>query len=120
MKKSYLFLAVTFVLLMVIASFKSPAPTNPIPDDLGVIFKNSCMACHSNEGGMIARSKVNFSVWNTYDVEKQSKKAIAICNVVTKGSMPTKSFIKSNPGAALTNEQKALICKWSEELNPKK
>lgn len=117
MKKIYLFLAVTVVLLLVLASFILPVPNKPVPDDLSLVFKNSCMACHASGGSMMAMGKVNFSNWDTYDTAKQAKKAAAICNIVTKGSMPPKSFIKSNLGAALTDEQKAKICKWSAELN---
>jgi len=120
MKRTYLYFAVTMVFLMVAGSFKVPPAGNPIPEDLKVVFKNSCMACHATGGNMMAMGKVNFSNWNDYDTVKQAKKAAAICNVVTKGSMPLKSFIKSNPGAVLSDEQKAKICKWSAELNQNK
>jgi len=119
-KKTYLFLGLIVVFLMVAASFKLPPSGNPVPEDLNLVFKNSCMTCHATGGGMIATAKVNFSKWNEYDNIKQAKKAASICNTTTKGFMPPKSFIKGNPGAALTDEQKAKICKWSADLNPNK
>ena len=120
MKKIYLFLAVTIMFLIVTASVLPTASTNQIPDDLKVVFKNSCMACHATGGSMMAMAKVNFSNWESYDTDKQAKKADAICKMVSKGAMPPKSFIKSNPGAVLTELQKNNICKWSEALNQNK
>jgi len=119
MKKNYLFLLAAITLVIVSGSLLLNAQTsksNPIPDDLKVIFKNSCMACHSDDGGGIAKANLNFSSWDTYSPEKQVKKTAAICAVVTKGAMPPKSFVKTHPEAALTDEQKVLICKWGESL----
>lgn len=87
-----------------------------IPDDVNAILKASCMDCHATGGKGMAMSKVNFSEWDNYDPSKQAKKAEAICNVVTKGTMPPKSYKESHPQAVLTDEQKELICKWSEGL----
>ncbi|MFA6334845.1 MAG: heme-binding domain-containing protein [Bacteroidales bacterium] len=117
MKKIYLFLSVIAMVLIVTSLVVPQQPTNPIPDDLKTVFKTSCMACHANEGSRLAMSKVNFSKWDSYDSEKQSRKAASICKSVYRGSMPTKSFVKSNPGAILTDAQKNKICKWSDNLN---
>jgi hypothetical protein len=62
----------------------------------------------------MAMAKLNFSEWDSYSAEKQAKKAEAICNVITKGSMPPKSFRQSHPEAIPTDAQKELICKWSK------
>ena len=64
----------------------------------------------------MAMSIVNFSEWNNYSAEKQAKKASAICNVITKGSMPPKGYLTSHPVAAVTDAQKELICNWSKSL----
>ena len=131
MKRFYLFLSVTGLFIFFTSSVLSPAKLTdirsatlvaaaPIPDDLQVIFKNSCMGCHATGGKGMAMSKVNFSEWENYDAGKQAKKAAAICNVLTKGSMPPKSFRESHPEAVPTAAQKDMICKWSETLAPKK
>jgi cytochrome c5 len=78
------------------------------------VFKNSCMGCHATGGKGMAMAKLNFSEWDSYSAEKQAKKAEAICNVITKGSMPPKSFRQSHPEAIPTDAQKELICKWSK------
>ncbi len=118
MKKVILFLAITIILLIGASSFVSTnSSDNTIPDELNLVFKSSCMACHAEGGKGMAKMKLNFSEWNNYDSVKQAKKAAAICKVVSKESMPPKSFIKSNPKAALTQQQKEEICKWSDSLN---
>jgi cytochrome c5 len=128
MKKVYLFLAMIGLVLFFTASVLSPvkptgkksttvvAPTSSIPDDLKVIFKNSCMACHSNDGSHMAMTMLNFSDWDNSTPAKQAKKAAAICKMITKGAMPPKSFREANPDAVPTESQKAEICKWSETL----
>jgi len=115
MKKSFLLLLVAITLVIVSGSVL-PADKS-IPDNLKVVFKNSCMACHSDNGGGMAKAKLNFSKWDTYSPEKQIKKAVAICTVISKGSMPPKSFIKSHPEAVLSDEQKTDVRKWSESFN---
>ncbi|MEN6618758.1 MAG: heme-binding domain-containing protein [Rikenellaceae bacterium] len=123
-RKSYLLLSVTVMLIttssLVLSTAKpvnkkssQTSVTNSIPDDLKVIFKNSCMACHSIDGSGIAKAKLNFSNWDSYSPGKQDKKAAVICNVVSKGTMPPKSFRKSHPETILTEQQKEAICKWS-------
>lgn len=113
--KKFRLLLLFAVTLVIVSAFVLPVE-NPIPDNLKIVFKNSCMTCHSDNGGGMAKANLNFSKWDTYTPEKQVKKAVEICKVVSKGSMPPKSFIKSHPEAVLSDEQKALICKWGESL----
>jgi hypothetical protein len=131
MKKAMLFLGITLMLSVLSSSELSLSKTTDshnvtlitsvsIPDDLNVVFKNSCMACHSTGGKMMAMSKLNFSDWNNYTPDKQANKATAICKVITKGAMPPQSFLDKNPQAVLTASQKDMICKWSKSLNPEK
>jgi cytochrome c5 len=131
MKKMYLFLAVTFVLLVFASAALSPAKpadkksqtpvaSSSIPEELNTIFENSCMGCHATGGKSMAMAKVNFSDWDKYSPEKQAKKAAAICKMLTKGAMPPKSFRESHPDAVPTAAQKDMICKWSETLTQKK
>ncbi len=117
MKKICLFLTGAAMFLIVTALIFPPQSTKPIPEDLKAVFKTSCMACHSDDGGSMAKSRVNFSRWDSYDLEKQSKKAADISKVVMKGAMPPKSFAKANPGAVLTDIQKEMVYKWSGGLN---
>jgi cytochrome c5 len=131
MKRNYLFIAVAGMVLILTASVLSPAKptgnesvkpvtTSSIPDDLQLIFKTSCMACHATGGSNMAMSMLNFSEWENYEPGKQAKKAGAICYMLTKGKMPPNSFRKSNPDLIPTEAQKDTICKWSETLNQNK
>jgi hypothetical protein len=131
MKKTILFLGIAVMLSILSSSDLSqakptgnnstkPATTVSIPDDLNVIFKNSCMACHSTGGKVMAMSKLNFSDWNNYTPDKQANKADAICKIITKGAMPPKSFLEKTPEAILTASQKDMICKWSKTLSSEK
>jgi cytochrome c5 len=130
MKNHYLFLGVVVIILISTSSVLSPemsidekstTPVNAssIPDDLKVIFKNSCMVCHATGGKGMAMAKLNFSEWDNYAPDKQTKKAEAICKIVSKEAMPPKSFRTSYPEAVPTASQKDLICKWSAALAPK-
>jgi len=124
MKKYYLFSGLLVLMIictsMVLSNDKNSSSPVPLPDDVKAVVKNSCMACHGEGGKKMAMSIVNFSAWDNYSAEKQAKKASAVCNVITKGSMPPKGYLSSNPGAALTDAQKELICKWSKSLQPAK
>jgi hypothetical protein len=90
-----------------------------IPDNLKPVIKNSCMPCHADNGSNIAVIKLNFSEWNKYDSVKQVSKAEAICNVITEGIMPPKSFRKSHPNAIPSEAEKDSICNWSVQLTKK-
>jgi len=89
-----------------------------IPDSVYIVFERACMDCHSDASGGFAKSKVNFSKgkWNSYSKEKQADKAKDICKVMKNGSMPKKSWIKSNPNGVPTPKEINRICKWSDDL----
>ena len=94
--------------------------SNPIPENLLKIFKNSCTACHAEGGKKMAMSVLNFSNWDKYTPEKQIKKANAISKEILKGSMPPKSFLESNPKATLNKEEITSITKWTDSFKVKK
>jgi len=130
MKKIFVMLLVTSLFFIVTAMVilpsnkvgqKSPKATiaKVIPDDLNIVFKKDCMACHGDEGSKMAMSKVNFSKWDTYSPEKQAKKAQAICKIITKGKMPPKGYKKNNPDSIPTQAEITSICNWANSLNVK-
>lgn len=92
----------------------------PIPEDINKIFQTSCIQCHSNDGGRLPKSRLNFSRWAGYGAAKEAEKASLICSAVTKGKMPPKSARESNPELIPAKEQIDLICKWAESLKPEK
>jgi cytochrome c5 len=109
-----------FLLAPTKATSQGKAEKAGIPADVNKIFENSCTACHANGGNPMAMSHVNFSHWDEYTAEKQAKKALDIEKIVSKGSMPPKSFKASHPDAVPTPEQIKKISAWADNLQPKK
>ena len=104
-----------------ISSSKSSNPemTSSIPDSVNKILVKSCFPCHSAPGTGMAMMHVDFDKWGTYKPEKQADKAKAMCNKVTKGAMPPKSFQNNNPDKVPTQAQIRIICNWAASF-PKK
>jgi hypothetical protein len=91
--------------------------TAPFPETLNRIFSNSCTPCHTNKGGLMSRSRLNFNDWTLYSPEKQKEKADLIRSVLEKEKMPPKSARESRPEIILTKEQIGLIKNWADSLN---
>ena len=129
MKKIHFILLVMFVLSVAAILVISPSnalsqkkisqTSYSIPDNVMDIFRNSCMGCHAEGGNGMAMSMVNFTIWDTYSLKKQAKKAKAICNAITKGAMPPLSVRDATPNKVPTSEQTDIICKWANSLNGK-
>jgi cytochrome c5 len=127
MKKIYFLLMTTTVVIILTASVLSDInpsdkkiakaiTTAPIPDAVQQIIKKSCMDCHATGGSSGAMLVLNFSEWENYKPGKQVKKAEAICNIVSKGDMPPKSYRNAHPDAIPTEAQQDTICMWSATL----
>ena len=80
-----------------------------IPDSVNVIVTASCIPCHTNEGGLMSKSKLNFSVWSNYSPEKQKEKAAKMYTELDSGKMPPKKAREKNPELIPTPEQIAVI-----------
>ncbi len=95
-------------------------PENSFPDSVMKIFERSCFDCHSDKSGnFTAKGKVNFTNWDEYTPAKKVGKMDDICNIITKGKMPKKSYVSKNPEKALTKAEIDLICKWTAEESKK-
>jgi hypothetical protein len=122
MKKISLFtaaIACVFSLNAIISnpvSAQTAQKNNPIPDDVLVIAKKSCITCHTEPGKKMALSHVNLTKWNTLTADKQAANAAAMCNMITKGKMPPKDFKQKNPGFVLTKDEIKTICDWSASI----
>jgi mono/diheme cytochrome c family protein len=129
MKKTHFILVAVFVLSVVtilafnpskaVSQKKTAQSVNSIPDNVMAVFNNSCVSCHGEGGNGMAMSMVNFSAWDTYSATKQAKKATAICNAITNGSMPPSSVRSATPGRIPTTAQTEIVCKWANSLNAK-
>jgi hypothetical protein len=88
----------------------------PLPENINKIVSASCMPCHSAKGGMMARSKLNFTEWTSYSVEKQKGKANDMYKELSKDKMPPKDARENNPAIIPTKEQVDIIKKWADSF----
>ncbi|MEI6173522.1 MAG: heme-binding domain-containing protein [Bacteroidota bacterium] len=96
--------------------FSASGPGSALPDSVSKVVKKACMDCHADDGNLMAKGKINFSVWETYDAEKQMKKAEALCKELTKSAMPPKKWRANNPTDIPTQAEVDMICRWAKTL----
>jgi hypothetical protein len=128
MKKTtfYSLLAICIVVAMAFTTASEPMQDSSLPgkaapgielsDSVLIFVQKACMDCHSDDGSSMARGKLNFSKWSTYDAEKQVKKANAICREITKKSMPPKKWRANNPDKVPTQAEIDMVCNWVKGL----
>jgi hypothetical protein len=118
-KSGILISALLFIGLVVNGQDK-PTAVSVNSDSVNVIINASCTPCHTNDGGLMSKSKLNFSVWNTYSPEKQKEKAMKMYTELDSGKMPPKKAREKNPELIPTPAQIAVIKRWSESFPPGK
>jgi hypothetical protein len=97
------------------------AITSPaLPDSVNKIVSYSCTPCHTSDGGLMSRSKLNFTEWTNYSPEKQKEKAAKMYSELNKGAMPPKMAREKKPETIPTKDQIEIIKKWSESLTADK
>jgi hypothetical protein len=114
-----------FISMLLIVSFSAKAQDSSklvasFPDSVNKIITASCTPCHTNDGGEMAKSKLNFSDWNKYSDTKQKQKATKMYSELNKGGMPPKSARQKHPELIPTADQIAVIKRWSETYAPSK
>jgi cytochrome c5 len=97
---------------------EAPKGSPVLPENINTIVTKSCMPCHSAQGGLMPRTKLNFTEWTNYPTAKQADKAKMMASVLKKGTMPPKSARENHPENIPTQEQIDTISKWAESLNP--
>ena len=103
------------------------------PDNVQAILKTSCYDCHSNHTSYpwyssIApaswftkmhvkkgRSKMNFSIWNSYSDEKKTKYLDKIPKAIESAKMPLPSYLLIHKDAILNDADKKTINGWTSE-----
>jgi len=91
-----------------------------LPEEVNKIVVASCTPCHTNEGKLLSRSKLNFEKWTDYSAEKQKERAAKMYSELNKGAMPPKAARQKRPDLIPTTEQIAVIKKWSESFKSEK
>lgn len=117
MKKLIVSLAVSAILLLVFQSFVSKtAPAPEIPADVKEILKATCYDCHSQESSnKKAKDALIFDKWDSYKDSKKISKLDAICEVISKDKMPPEKYLEKNPEKALSDDQKVVVCSWTDK-----
>lgn len=117
MKKIVSFTALALLLFIALQAF-SPVnqPGSLAEGDVKEVLKNSCFDCHSDgASNKKGKNALNFDAWDEYKTGKKISKLSAICDIVSEGKMPPEKYLKSKPEAALTDQQKKLICEWTSK-----
>lgn len=89
-----------------------------LPDEINKIVTVSCVPCHTSEGGLMSKTKLNLTEWNNYSPEKQKEKAAKMYTEINKGDMPPKIAREKRPETIPTKDQTEIIKKWSESFPP--
>jgi hypothetical protein len=146
LKRLLLFLLVLLVVIQFVP-VKKPANiedsendlifTEKLQGDVPIILKTSCYDCHSSQthypcyshvapvSWLVAsdveegRQKLNFSNWKQNDKRRKIRQLEDIKEEVQQGEMPMSIYTFIHRKAKLTEAQKQLLIKWSDEMAEK-
>jgi hypothetical protein len=114
---------------------KTLAGNAAIPASVRDILDRSCMDCHSNRTRwpwysnvapaswlvvsdvQEARKELNFSEWGDYKTRRKIARLEMLMSEVDEGGMPPRQYLLAHGNAALTEEQKTIVCDWAEHLS---
>jgi hypothetical protein len=136
-KKIAITCLVILAVILVVIQFIPVNLTNPplesdIPalPEVKAILKVSCYDCHSNEtiwpwysrvapiSWLLAndakegREKINFSTWNSYTPEKQSRHISEAMHEIREGGMPPWFYTIKHPDAKITPDKLKTLEDW--------
>lgn len=147
MKKKLKYLGLLLLIALVVIQFFPPEENaNPafsghrmhdaynVPEEVNIIFKESCMDCHSNNtkamwymnvqpvGWWIAdhveegRAELNFDEFAKFPLAKQYHKFEEIEEMINEGEMPLSSYKIMHDYAELTETEKKAVIEWTTEM----
>lgn len=103
-----------------------------VPENVAAILARSCNDCHANKTvypwySMVTpfnfflqhhieegRQKLNFSVWNTYEIARKRRKLDEVCEQVKEGLMPLPSYLWIHRAAQLSDADAKILCNWTD------
>lgn len=103
-----------------------------VPENVAKILTRSCADCHSNQtnypwysyiqpsasflAGHITegRKELNFSVFNTYPVNKKRRKLEELCEQIQWKAMPLPSYLWIHGDAKLSDDEIKIVCDWTK------
>jgi len=107
--------------------------TVKVSDSVQAVLKKACYDCHSNNtnypwysniqpvGWFLAnhvsegKKRLNFSEFGSYPQRRQQSKLNDIANEVQDGGMPLSSYTLIHKEARLTENEKSLVIKWTQQ-----
>jgi hypothetical protein len=118
----FVFLAISIITILSIIFF-SPVKvqsqkrtlliTTSFPDNVNVVLRKCCIACHDSGENENSKIMWNYSKWNTYSAELQSQHAKSMCNYMSSQRMPPNSARNTDPNIIPTPEDIDIVCQWS-------
>ncbi len=66
---------------------------------------------HVNQG----RQDLNMSEWGRLPRDRQERKLRQMCDEISDGMMPLPSYLPMHPAARLSEQDKKILCDWTEE-----
>jgi hypothetical protein len=147
MKKVILYIILFLLLVFIIMQFFQPDKPreeitnnhlylqNQVPENIQAILRTSCLDCHSDQtnylwyhyvmpaGWMVnkhitdGKAELNLSNWGDMELLEQLTALEKICEEVENGDMPLKQYLLIHRNAKLTDEQKELLCGWTDKLS---
>lgn len=130
-----------FVLLLALQFLQAPITNPPVshplraPQPVTAIFKKACYDCHSNETRLkwfdkvapvswlvsadvkTARSRFNFSTWDTLSHADQQSRLWEMVNMVLDHKMPLGSYAAFHPEANLSQTDITVLKNYLNGLN---
>jgi hypothetical protein len=105
-----------FLINISVSAQEATTPASTIPADVNKILTTSCTPCHTSQGGLMSKAKLNLTEWDKYSPEKQKEKAAKMYSEINKGGMPPKTAREKRPELIPTKEQAEVIKKWAESF----
>lgn len=141
-KKRWLAAGALVVLLLSASLLAPPVQNSPVthpmqaPPEVTAVLRKSCYDCHSSETRLNwldkmapaaflvaadvkeARSRFNFSTWDTLSLTDKQGRVWEMVNMVVNGKMPLASYAALHPEARLTEKDIAVLKKYAQDISP--
>jgi hypothetical protein len=139
--KGLIILAAVLVVIQFVPVHLTNPPVEsdiPAPLEVKTILKASCYDCHSHEtvwpwyskvapvSWLLAsdaeegREKLNFSTWDKYPPEKQSRLVAQAMDEIREGGMPPWFYVIKHQEARVTPDKLKVLEAWAAPSEPSK
>lgn len=136
-----IFVLIAFIILLLMEPERITEEMTPdhifeqttVPDDVRTLLVNSCLDCHSTQTRYLwyhrippasflvnrhiteGRESLNLSEWGKLEPLQQLTSLDKMCQEIENGSMPLQQYLWMHPKAKLSDEEKIVICAWTEK-----